>query len=93
MRELLYKATYSETDPKGHLHLHEAPATSWLESKVFPRLRVSMMLDSTSQPFVLLVEQQLGCGIISWGKLVFTLLIALFTFRVMHSLCTTLFSR
>jgi PAS domain S-box-containing protein len=83
MRELLYKATYSETDPKGHLHLNEGPATSWLESKIFPRLRVSMMLDSISQPFVLLVEHQLGWGIISWGKLGFALLFALFSFWVM----------
>ena len=83
MRELLYKAAYNETDPKGHLHLHEASATSWLESKIFPRLRLSMKLDSISQPFVLLVEHQLGWGIISWGKLALTLLIALFTFWVM----------
>jgi len=83
MRELLYKAEYNDTDPRGHLHLHEAPAISWLESKIFPRLRLSMMLDSTSQPFALLVEHQLGWGIISWGKLGITLLIALFTFWVM----------
>jgi PAS domain S-box-containing protein len=83
MRDLLYNAAFRETDPKGYLHLHEAPATSWLESKIFPRLRVSMMLDSISQPFVLLVEHQLGWGIISWGKLGLTLLIALITFGVM----------
>jgi PAS domain S-box-containing protein len=83
MRELLYKAEYNETDPRGHLHLHAAPATSWLESKIFPRLQVTMMLDSTSQPFALLVEHQLGWGIISWEKLGIALLIALFTFWVM----------
>ena len=83
MRELLYKAAYNETDPRGHLHLHEAPATSWLESKIFPQLRLSMMLDSISQPFALLVEHQLGWGIISWGKLGITLLTAIFTFWVM----------
>ncbi len=83
MRELLYRAEYDETDPRGHLHLHEAPATSWLESIIFPRLRLGMMLDSTSQPFALLVEHQLGWGIISWGKLGITLLLALFTFGVM----------
>ena len=83
MRELLYKATYSETDPQGHLQQHQAPAASWLESILFPHLRASLELDSTSQPFVLLVEQQLGFGIISWGKLGFSLLAALFTFGVM----------
>ena len=36
------------------------PAASWLESIIFPHLRASLKLDSTSQPFVLLVEQQLG---------------------------------
>ena len=83
MRALLYKAEYDETDPSGHLYLHETSATSWLESKIFPRLRLSTMLDSTSQPFALLFEHQLGWGIISWGKLGITLLIALFTFWVM----------
>ena len=83
MRELLYRAEYNETDPRGYLHLHAAPATSWLETIIFPRLHVTMMLDSTSQPFALLVEHQLGWGIISWGKLGIALLIALFTFWVM----------
>ena len=65
MRDLLYKATYSETDPEGHLHQQQTPAATWLESIIFPRLRASLKLDSTSQPFVLLVEQQLGWGIIT----------------------------
>ena len=83
MRELLYKATYRETDPKGHLQQHQAPAASRMESILLPHLRASLKLNSTSQPFVLLVEQQLGWGIISWGKLGFSLLAALFTFGVM----------
>jgi two-component system sensor kinase FixL len=83
MRELLYKSTYSETEPAGHLQQEEAPAASWVETKLFPRLRASMKLDSASQPFALLVEQQLGWGMISWGKLGFSLLAALFTFGVM----------
>ena len=92
MRELLYRAAYSETDPKGHLQLREAPATSWLELKIFPRLRLSMTLDAISQPFVLLVEHQLGWGIISWGKLGLSLLIALFTFWVMMAYARLYFS-
>jgi len=83
MRELLYKSTYSETDPAGYLQQQVAPAASWLETKLFPHLRASMKLDSASQPFALLVEQQLGWGMISWGKLGFSLLAALFTFGVM----------
>jgi two-component system, LuxR family, sensor kinase FixL len=83
MRELLYKVTYSETDPKGHLQQHKTPAASWLESKIFPHLHVTMELDSKSQPFVLLAEQQLGWEIISWGKLGFSLLAAFFTFGAM----------
>jgi two-component system sensor kinase FixL len=83
MRELLYKSTYSETDPAGYLQQHEAPAASWLETKLFPHLRASKKLDSASQPFALLVEQQLGWGMVSWGKLGFSLLAALFTFGVM----------
>jgi diguanylate cyclase (GGDEF)-like protein len=83
MRELLYNPAYPGTDPKGHLHLHEAPEAGWLESKLFPRLSVSRSLDSESQPFVQLIEQQLGWSIISRGKLGLTLLIALITFGVM----------
>jgi len=83
MRELLYNPTYSSTEPKGHLHLHEAAEAGWLESRLFPRLSMSRSLDSESQPFVLLIEQQLGWGIISWGKLGLTLLIASITFVVM----------
>jgi two-component system sensor kinase FixL len=83
MLELLYKQPYGESDPRGHLHRHEAPPTSWLESKLFPRLRISMPLTSSSQPFVLLVEHQLGWGIISWWKLALTLLVGLLTFSVM----------
>lgn len=83
MRELLYKAPYNEQDPRGYLHLRETTAASWLETKIFPQLRASMELDSISQPFVLLVEQQLGWGIISWGKLSLALLAAFFTFGIM----------
>ncbi|MGB7930673.1 MAG: hypothetical protein WCH04_00350 [Gammaproteobacteria bacterium] len=50
---------------------------------IFPYLRASLKLNSNSQPFVLLVEQQLGWRIISWGKLGFSLLAALFTFGAM----------
>jgi PAS domain S-box-containing protein len=83
MQELLYKATYSETDPRGHLQQHHAPVANWLESIIFPYLRTSLELNSSSQPFVLLVEQQLGWEIISWVKLGFSLLVAFFTFGVM----------
>jgi diguanylate cyclase (GGDEF)-like protein len=83
MRELLYNPAYPGTNPKGHLHLHEAAEGGWLESRLFPRLSMSRSLDSESQPFVLLIEQQLGWGVISWRKLGLTLLIAIITFVVM----------
>jgi two-component system sensor kinase FixL len=83
MHELLYKASYNEADPEGYLQVHATPAAGWLESKIFPYLRTRMELDSASQPFILLVEQQLGWGIVSWGKLGLALLAALFTFSVM----------
>lgn len=82
-RELLYNPAFSSTDPKGHLHLHEGAEAGWLESRLFPRLSMSRTLDSDSQPFVLLIQQQLGWNIISWGKLGLTLLIASITFVVM----------
>ena len=81
--DFLYKATYSETNSEGHLQQHQAPAATRLESIIFPHLRASLKLDSTSQPFVLLVEQQLGWGIISWGKSGFSLLAAVFIFGMM----------
>jgi diguanylate cyclase (GGDEF)-like protein len=80
MRGLLYNPSFSSTDSKGHLHLHEGLEAGWLESRLFPRLSINKVLDSRSQPFVLLMEQQLGWSIISWGKLGLTLLIALITF-------------
>jgi len=83
MRELLYNPSFASTDPEGHLHLHEAAESGWLESGLFPRLSMSRSLDSESQPFVLLVEQQLGWSIISWWKLGLTLLVAGITFAVM----------
>ena len=85
MREILYKNTFDESDPKGYLEHNEAAQVTWLESWLFPHLRTSMALNSTSQPFVLVQEQQLGWRIISWGKLGFALLAALFTFAVMLS--------
>ena len=84
-REVLYKNTFDESDPRGYLHHQEAMHVSWSESALFPHLRASMALNSASQPFVLLREQQLGWGIISWGKLGFALLAALFTFAVMSA--------
>ena len=83
MRKLLYNPSFNNTDPDGYLCLHEASKLGWLESRLFPRLSMSRSLDSESQPFVLLIEQQLGWSLISWGKLGLTLLIALVTFGVM----------
>jgi diguanylate cyclase (GGDEF)-like protein len=82
MRDLLYSPSFSSTDTNGYLHLHESPEAGWLESRLFPRLSMSRSLDSESQPFVLLVEQQLGWSLISWGKLGLTLLVAAITFGV-----------
>jgi diguanylate cyclase (GGDEF)-like protein len=83
MRDVLYNPSFSSTDPRGYLHLHEATEAGSLESRLFPRLIISKDLDSKSQPFVLLIEQQLGWSIISWGKLALTLLLAIITFVVM----------
>lgn len=83
MRELLYKGTFNEKDFKGYLQRRGETRAGWAASKIFPHLRVRMQVDSISQPFVLLVDQQLGWWIISWGKLGVALLVALFTFGVM----------
>jgi two-component system, LuxR family, sensor kinase FixL len=83
MRELLYKATFSETDPKGYLQRRGETEAGWLASRILPHLLARMQVDSMSQPFVLLVEQRLGWGIFSWGKLGLSLLAALFTFSIM----------
>jgi hypothetical protein len=82
-RGLLYNPLFDPTDPRGHLSVHEEVESGWLVSAILPRLRTARSLDSKSQPFVLLVEQQLGWSIISWGKLGLTLLIAIITFVVM----------
>jgi diguanylate cyclase (GGDEF)-like protein len=82
-RGLLYNPLFDPTDPRGHLSVHEEVNSGWLVSALFPRLRTSRSLDSESQPFVLLTEQQLGWSIISWGKLGLALLVAIITFMVM----------
>jgi len=83
MRELLHNPSFSSTDSNGFLYLHEAVEADWLETRLFPRLSMSRPLDSKSQPFVLLIEQQLGWSLISWEKMGLTLLITLITFGVM----------
>lgn len=83
MRELLYNPVFKPADPRGHLYVQEAPENGWLVTSLFPRLRASRPLDSESQPFVLLIEQQLDWSIISWGTLALTLFIAIVTFVVM----------
>lgn len=82
MRVLLYNLSFNSTDPKGHLHRQEAAESGWLESRLFPHLKMSKVLSSQSQPFVLLMEQQLGWSIISWKKLGLILLVAVITFGV-----------
>ncbi|MBT8438093.1 MAG: diguanylate cyclase [Gammaproteobacteria bacterium] len=92
MRELLYNASFDSADPMGQLYLHQDPVSGWLESRLFPRLSVSRTLESESQPFVLLVEHQLGWSIVSWWKLALALLIAIISFVVMR-IYARLFSR
>ncbi len=82
MQELLYNPSFTSTDPAGYLHFHKAPPTGWLASRLFSRLSMRQALTCQSQPFILLIEQQLGWHVISWGKLALTLLITLFTFGV-----------
>jgi PAS domain S-box-containing protein len=82
-REILFKNSFDQSDPMGYLHQQKAAPVSWLESHIFPHLEVRLALNSPSQPFVLVREQQLGWHIISWGKLGFALLAAVFTFAVM----------
>ncbi|HAJ93079.1 MAG TPA: hypothetical protein DCO71_10785 [Gammaproteobacteria bacterium] len=82
-RGLLYNPLFDPSDPRGHLSVHEEVESGWLVSALFPRLHIARSLDSESQPFVLLTEQQLGWSIISWGKLGLSLLIAILTFMVM----------
>ncbi len=82
MREQLYHPEFDKTDPAGHLYLNEGPAVSRLESRLFPRYRVSRVVENDSQPFELLVEQQLGWHVLSWGRLGLILLIGTITFAV-----------
>lgn len=82
MRELLYHPEFDRTDPQGHLFFQEGPVVGWLESSLFPYLSASRVMETASQPFELLVEQQLGWRVLSWGKLGLTLLVGMITFAV-----------
>jgi two-component system sensor kinase FixL len=81
--EILFNNSFDQSDPRGYLHQQKTTPVSWLESHIFPHLQAHLTLNAPSQPFVLVREQQLGWHIISWGKLGFALLAALFTFAVM----------
>jgi len=83
MRTVLYNPAYSSTDPEGLLQAHGSLDAGRLETLLFPCLSTGRQLDSKSQPFILLVEQQLGWHIISWGKLALALLIGIISFAVM----------
>jgi len=81
-RELLYHPDFERADPAGRLALHEGPVVGDLESRLFPCLKADRVIESESQPFQLIVEQQLGWHVLSWGKLALTLFLALITFAV-----------
>ena len=85
MRVLLYHPEFESTDPDGHLLFQQGPALGWLESSLFPYFSASRTIENASQPFELVVEQQLGWPVLSWGKLGLTLLLGMISFAVLRA--------
>jgi diguanylate cyclase (GGDEF)-like protein len=82
MRLLLYHPEFEKTDSAGHLFFQEGPVVGRLESSLFPHFSLSRVMENASQPFELVVDQQLGWPVLSWGKLGLTLLVGMISFAV-----------
>jgi len=79
----LYHSDFSETDSEGTLYYQHGGDFSKIESILFPKLVFNKKLNNKSQPFVLLVEQQLGWKVINWWIMLAVCIAAVIAFYVM----------
>lgn len=80
LRCSLYHADFPAHEPEGELIHFERHGRSNLETFLFPKLRFERKLETESQPFILLAEQQLGWPALDFRQLMAILAITLLLF-------------
>lgn len=83
LRFSLYHADFPAHKPEGELIHLERHGRSDLETFLFPKLRYERKLETESQPFILLAEQQLGWPALDFRQLTAILAITLLLFGVL----------
>ncbi len=83
MTDILHHRDFEVTDKKGYLHLHQGATRSEIEKLIFPSYKNKIILESKSQPFVLINEYQLGWDTLSWPQLIITLVAGMVSFIVL----------
>lgn len=83
MTDILHHQEFDATDKNGYLHQHMGAARSELEELIFPRYSSSLILENESQPFVNIIEYQIGWDVFSWYQLIFALLAGIVMFIVL----------
>jgi len=78
----LYNSNVAKGAREGLLYQQTLPAYGDLRTVLFPKLSMTLPLESKTQPFVLLVERQLGWGTLNWDLLGILLVVAMITFYV-----------
>lgn len=78
----LYNSNAPKGTREGVLYRQTLPAYSALCSVLFPKLSMTLPLESKTQPFVLSVERQLGWNVLNWDLLGILLVAAMITFYV-----------
>ena len=79
----LYSHGFPKNSSKAILYKQPLPACDALRAVLFPRLSVTLPLESKTQPFVLSVERQLGWRALNWGLLGTLFIVALITYFVL----------
>lgn len=80
LRFSLYHADFPAHKPEGELIHFEHHGRSDLETTLFPKLHYERKLETESQPFILLAEQQLGWTALDFRQLAAILAITLLLF-------------
>lgn len=83
LRFSLYHADFPAHQPEGELIHFESHGRSALETFLFPKLRYERKMETESQPFILLAEQQLGWPSLDFRQLTAILAITLLLFGVL----------
>jgi diguanylate cyclase (GGDEF)-like protein len=83
LRFSLYHADFPAHKPEGELIHFDRHGRSDLETLLFPKLRYQRKLETESQPFILLAEQQLGWPALDFRHLTAILAITLLLFGLL----------